>query len=99
MMMINNFICFWYCNTVIIHDDDDDDDDNDDDDDELYLKVFTHEEFCSWSMLKGHFARVSTHEGPFVSLDKLTRDLAPKIIFNWFNIMEHFVGWKCCFRG
>ena len=31
------------------------------------LKVFTHEGFCSRSMLQAHFARVSTHEGAFSS--------------------------------
>ena len=40
----------------------------------------THEGFCSWSMLQGHFARVSRHEGAFSSLFNLPQDLAPKYL-------------------
>ena len=42
--------------------------------------TYTHEGFYYWSMLQGHFARVSRHEGVFSSLFNLPRDLAPKYV-------------------
>ena len=46
----------------------------------VFIKADTHEGFCSRSMLEGHFARVSTHEGAFSSSLNLPRELAPKYL-------------------
>ena len=43
----------------------------------LTLKAFTYWRFCSWSMLQGHFARVSTYKG---ALEEGAQDFAPKYL-------------------
>ena len=59
----------------------------------MMFKADTHEGFCSRSRLQAHFARVSTHEGGLFAPGACSQ------IFNWLNIVEHFVGWKICSQG